>query len=385
MDEPIRGLREADLDRVLLPLGSATNLPSTLYADERIWRLERREIFGRMWLSVGRQEDLPEAGSFFTRELAGRSVIVVRGGGGTVRAFHNVCRHRGSCLVEAPEGRAKAFRCGYHGWTYDTEGALIAAPLMNERAGFDPEDWPLSPVRCDSWGGFLFVNLDEAAPPLARAMADFPSLERYRLEDLRRVDRKVYEVAANWKVLCENYSECYHCALVHPQLNRVTDYLSGGRSVFGDCYNGGPMELNEGMESLTMNGRAAGPPLPGLDQRDRRLVHYYNLYPQFLIGLCPDYVVQHTVWPLAPDRSTVICDWLFPADTATASDLDPSEVVEFWDTTNRQDWKLCEGVQRAAGSSGARPGPYHSTEACVHAFDSWYVRRLRKELGALVG
>lgn len=376
-------LRADDLAAVLRPLPDATNLPPAVYTAPEVWRIEQEEIFGRMWLCVGRHEDIPAAGQFFTRRIGDESLLVVRGSDGEARAFYNVCRHRGACLVQKDSGKAKAFRCNYHAWTYDTSGQLVAAPLMEERAGFRPEDWPLNPVRLESWGGFLFVNLDEGAPALAAAMADFPDLSRYGLEGLRRAHRIVYDVAANWKVLCENYSECYHCALVHPQLNRISDYRSGGRSVVGACYNGGPMELNEGMTTMSMSGASGFPVIDGLDEQDRRLVHYYNFYPHLLIGLNPDYVLVHRVWPRGPGRSEVICDWLFPPSTIEMAGFDPREVVEFWDTTNRQDWKLCEMVQEAAVSRGARPGPYHPAETCVHAFDSWFVRTLQDRLAAI--
>lgn len=375
--------RRAELDAVLLPLAEATNLPPALYVDPQVHELEKREIFASMWLCVGRHEDLPENGSFFTRTLDDQNILVARGSDGEVRAFHNVCRHRGSCLVERAEGKAKAFRCNYHAWTYDTCGELVAAPMMDERPGFSTDDWPLASVRCDSWGGFIFLNLDDDAPGLAESMADFPDLGRYRLDSLRRAHRIVYEVDSNWKVLCENYSECYHCALVHPQLNRVSDYRSGGRSIVGACYNGGPMELNEGMRTMSMSGKSSFPPIEGLAAEDTRLIHYFTLYPHFLIGLAPDYVLNHVVWPQGPGRSTVICDWLFPPSTMDVEDFDPADVVEFWDMTNRQDWGLCEKVQAVAASRGARPGPYHPSETCVHAFDAWYVRKLRTQLNEL--
>lgn len=380
-----RLLRSEDLAAVTRPLQQATNLPPALYTAEQVWQLEQEEIFARMWLCVGRHEDVPEGGSFFTRNVCGENIVVVRGSDGEVRAFYNVCRHRGACLVQKDAGKAKAFRCSYHAWTYDTRGDLVAAPLMEERQGFSAADWPLNPVRLDSWGGFLFVNLDAQAPSLAESMSDFPDLSRYGLEDLRRGHRIEYEVAANWKVLCENYSECYHCALVHPQLNRVSDYRSGGKSVVGGCFNGGPMALNEGMKTMSMSGQSPFPEIPGIHDEDRRFIHYYNLYPSFLIGLTPDYVLVHRVWSFGPGRSRVICDWLFPEETLAMPDLDTSDVVEFWDMTNRQDWQLCEMVQQVAGSRGAAPGPYHPSETCVHAFDSWVVGRLQERLQELTG
>ncbi len=376
-------IRAADIESVLAPLEQARNLPAALYADPQVFALDRDRIFRRMWLCVAREEDLPDAGDFVTAEVAGDPILLVRGEDGRARAFHNVCRHRGACLVSAPRGQAaRAFRCDYHAWTYGLDGRLLRAPLMEENPEFDPARYPLGAIATASWGGFLFVNLDPDAPGWQEAHADLPDLSRYGLETLRRGHRIEYEVAANWKVLCENYSECYHCALVHPQLNRVTHYRSGGRSVAGACFNGGPMTLNEGMTTLSMSGHRKLPEIPGIAAADRRLVHYFHIYPHLLIGLAPDYVLVHRVWPRAADASTVVCDWLFPAETL-AQGHDLGDVVEFWDLTNRQDWGLCEMVQRAATSGGARPGPYHPSETCVHAFDRWYVQWQREALLAL--
>jgi len=373
-----------DLDRVLQPLHHATNLPAALYTEEAVAELERRCIWSRMWTCVGRAEDLADTGDFHVTRVAGNSVLLCRGADTTLRAFHNVCRHRGACLVDTTRGHgARAFRCNYHGWSCGTDGGLIAAPLMEERPGFDPLAHGLTPVRVAIWGGFVFVNLEADAEPLAQWMADFPDLGRYGLEELRRGARLEYEIEANWKVVCENYSECYHCALVHPQLNRVTHHRSGGHSFSGNCFNGGPMRLNEGMTAMSMSGSTHLERLPGLETEDRRLVHYFHLYPHFLLGLCPHYATLHRVWPLAPGRSRIVCDLLFSASAAADPAFDPSDILEFWETTNRQDWQLCEMVQTGAASVGARPGPYHPAEACVHAFDRWLVTTLGDELRAL--
>lgn len=377
-------LRSEDLDAVVRPLPEATNLPGVLYSASEIYALEQEQLFAKMWVCIGRQQDLAESGDFVTVQVAGESIIVVRGDDGAPRAFYNVCRHRGSRLVQTGlSGSAKAFRCGYHAWTFGLRGELLAAPLMDECPGFRADAHSLAPLRLESWGGFLFVNLDAAALPLSESMKDFPDLSRYGLVQMQAGHRVSYEVAANWKVICENYSECYHCALVHPQLNRITDYRSGGRSEFGVSYNGGPMALGEGHSTMSMTGSSDLPVIAGLSKQDRRNVRYYNLYPNLLLGLAPDYVLVHTAWPLGPDRTRVVCDWLFPPATLESDGFDAGSIIEFWDVTNRQDWGLCESVQAASGSRAARPGPYHSTEACVHAFDKWYVEFLGASLRAL--
>lgn len=372
------------LEAVLRPVEAALNLPSAVFTDPAVFELERRHVFRRGWICAGRDEELARPGAFATLDLAGYPMLLARGEDGVLRALQNACRHRGACLVQERAGSARSFRCQYHAWTYGTDGSLLAAPLMDERPGFEPAEHGLVPLRLESWGGFVFVNVDPQAPPLAEAMAGFPDFGRYGLEALRRAHRVEYEVAANWKIVCENYSECYHCALVHPQLNRVTDFRSGGRSRAGAGFNGGPMSLGEGYTTLSMSGQRRHPTIEGLTDADRCQVHYQHFYPTFLIGLAPDYVIVHRVEPLAVDRTRVVCDWYWPSTTIDLPDFDPADTVEFWDVTNRQDWGLCEMVQKGA-ASGVPQGPYHPLEYCVHAFDRWYVETLGEHLTALRG
>ena len=169
---------------------------------------------------------------------------------------------------------------------------------------------------------------------------------------------------------------------MHPQLNRITDFRTGGRSFTGAGFNGGPMALGEGFTTVSMSGERRHPAIEGLSEEDRRQVHYLHFYPTFLIGLAPDYVVVHRVEPVAADRSRVVCDWYYPESTLALETFDPADTIEFWDVTNRQDWGLCEMVQRGA-ASGTPPGPYHPLEFCVHAFDRWFVERMGERLEQL--
>jgi len=374
--------RKAELDAVLQPVESARNLPGGLYVESEVFALERQAIFSSQWICVGRMEDVGQSGAFLTTEVAGQPVLVVRGDDDEIRAFHNVCRHRGACLAQQDAGEARSFRCDYHAWTYGTDGQLLAAPLMEEREDFVAAEHGLAPIEIDSWGGFVFVNLADDPASLAESMAGFPDVERYGLDSLRRVHTATYDVAANWKVLCENYNECYHCALVHPQLNRITDYRSGGHSFVGNSFNGGPMELREGYTTLSTSGQRRYPAIEGTTEADRTQVNYLHLYPNFLIGLAPDYVLVHHMQPVDAGHTRVLCEWFYPASTLDLPDFDATETIEFWDLTNRQDWGLCEMVQRGAESRLA-PGPYHSLEFCVHAFDRWFVERLGERLAAL--
>jgi Rieske 2Fe-2S family protein len=374
--------RAAELEAVLQPVEAAHNLPGGLYVEPQVFALEQATIFASGWVCVGRAEDLGEAGAFLSVDVAGRSVLVVRGADDSLRAFHNVCRHRGACLTQEASGVTRAFRCNYHAWTYGTEGQLVNAPLMDERPGFDAAQYGLAVVRLETWGGFVFVNLDDTAATLEDAMAEMPDVSRYDLASLRRAHSITYDVAANWKVLCENYSECYHCALAHPQLHRLSDFRSGGRSFEGTSFNGGPMGMRDGFTTMSTSGERRNPEIEGITEQDRRHVHYLHFYPSFLIGLAPDYVVVHRVQPLDPGHSRVVCEWFYPATSLARPDFDATEAIEFWDVTNRQDWQLCEMVQQGA-AAGLSPGPYHPLEYCVHAFDRWFITQLGEQLAQL--
>ncbi|MEP7246095.1 MAG: aromatic ring-hydroxylating dioxygenase subunit alpha [Gammaproteobacteria bacterium] len=376
LDTPLASLGSG-LERTLKSFGEARTLPGAVYTSPEVLRLEQDGIFARHWLCVGRVADIPAPGDYFVREVAGNSVVFVRGRDNQVRAFYNVCRHRGSKLLDDPGGKGLArVLCPYHAWSYNLDGTVQNAPQMGE--DFCKENFSLVPVRHEVFHGFLFANLDSGAVPLATHFVDLPDLSRFRMNELVRGRRIEYEVAANWKLLCENYSECYHCAGAHPQLHRISEPMPRGsrKSEVGACFNGGPMQLREGIDTMSMSGRSSLPTIPGLTHDDCRYVHYYVVYPNMLLSPHPDYVLTHTAWPISPTRTRVECEWLFTQEAVGQKGFDPSDVVEFWDMTNRQDWALCERAQAGVGSRGFRQGPYQATEDCVHTFDSWYANQL---------
>lgn len=371
------GLTRADLAPTLRPIAEARTLPASLYTSPAVLALEQEGLFAKMWLCVGRESDIPAAGDYFTHQVAGESVIVVRGGDGALRAFYNVCRHRGARLLDTDSGKGLSrVVCPYHAWTYRLDGTLAQVPRMEE--GFARESLGLVPVRIDTWAGFIFLNLDDQAAPLESWLADLPDLARFRMQDLRLGKHIEYEVAANWKLICENYSECYHCPGVHPQLFRISDHIAQHERVqeIGACFNGGPMLLREGYETMSMSGKRTVPIIAGLQPDDHRFVYYYVIYPNLLLSPHPDYVLTHTASPIAPGRTKIVCEFLFTQEALARPDFDPTDMVEFWDVTNRQDWGLCERVQLGAQSRGYRPGPYQPSEDCVHTFDRWYAEHM---------
>ncbi len=356
--------------------GSRT-LPGFYYTAPEVFAEEEERIFLRSWLCAGREEEIAEPGEYFLVSAAGESVIVVRGEDGIARAHHNVCRHRGTRLCEEERGRlGRSIQCPYHAWTYALDGRLIGAPDMDTVEGFARADYPLHPAATASWGGFLFVHLGEDAQPFEEAYA--PLLDRFarfRLDTLRSWRRIEYDVNANWKLLFQNYSECLHCPVLHPRLTQLTPYRSGHNDLVEGPFLGGYMVLAEKGGSMTMSGRSCSLPVGELPEEDLERVYYYSIFPNLLLSLHPDYVMAHRLWPAAPDRTRVVCEWLFHPDARDAADFRPDDAVEFWDATNREDWHIVELGQAGISSRKYGPGPYSARESLPAAWDREYLRR----------
>jgi Rieske 2Fe-2S family protein len=356
----------------------ATTLPGEFYTSAEIFARERDRIFARRWLCVGRADAVPEPGDFETVSAAGESLVVVRGRDRRLRAFFNVCRHRGTRLCEAGKGRfAGGIQCPYHAWTYGLDGALIGAPHMADVAWFDKADYPLLPAALEEWEGFLFLTLASEPEPLADALS--PLLGRlapWRLPALRIVRRIDYDVRANWKLIFQNFSECYHCPPVHPALAKLSHYRSGANNLRDGAVLGGYMLINEKGGSLTMSGRACGSLLGDLSEEDRQRVYYYSVFPGAFLTIQPDFLMATRLEPVAVDRTRVVCEWLFAPESADQPGFDPSDGVEIWDITNRQDWHMCELAQLGVSSRAYRPGLYSKEESLLAAFDREYRRNL---------
>ncbi len=359
-----------DVAAVRRPVDRASLLPARVFHDPEVFAYEQQAWFARSWICVGREEDAAAPGEYFVASVASESLVVVRGRDDVLRAFHNVCRHRGSLIVTEPQGRLVRFQCPYHAWTYELDGALRRAGHTDALVDFEPDENGLHSASLATWQGFVFVAV-EPAGALMDQLADLPQhVERFGIGELRRARSIEYEVHANWKVIAENYSECYHCPGVHPQLNRLTPYDHGRNLESDGPWAGGWMELTSDADTMSTDGDSHGrPPLPGLTQEDLRRIHYFVLWPNLLLSLHPDYVMTHRVEPIAADRSRVVCEWLFHPDTMALPDFDPSDAVDFWDLTNRQDWNVCELQQAGTRSRAYVPGRYSLMEDMVHAFD----------------
>lgn len=353
------------------PPSSAYSLPARFYIDVDHYQHEQERFFLGRWFHAGRAEEVPDPGDYVLREIAGESLIVVRDDHDRIRAFYNVCRHRGTRLCESPRGAFNGvIRCPYHAWSYDFSGALRAAPHMDQVPNFRVEDYPLHSVHVGLWEGHVFLNLAENPGPIEDQICGLADKFRpWGMEGLRLAHRIVYDVAANWKLIIQNYSECLHCPGVHPALQRLSHFLSGENEPANALYLGGAMDLRDGVETLSTDGRRTAPILPGLRSEDARRVHYYAVLPNLLLSLHPDYMMTHTLWPRDVGRTEIVCEWHYHPDAAAAVEFNPSSSVEFWDVTNRQDWHVCEQMQLGLGSRAYRQGPYSSREDLLHGFD----------------
>jgi Rieske 2Fe-2S family protein len=357
---------------------TSTTLPARYYTDPTWHRRELERIHLGMWLYAGRADRVPAAGDYFLFSIADAELIVLRDDRGQVRAFHNVCRHRGTRLCHQARGQLPGrIRCHYHAWTYRLDGTLAQAPHMEKVRGFCEADFPLGAVAVALWDGFIFVNLAPEPIPFAQHLDGLDQrFARWALQDLRAVERRSYQLRANWKLIVSNYHECLHCPVAHPQLQKLSHYLSGDNEPPRPTYLGSRMELREGIATLSGEGPSRRAPLPGLQEEELRNVYYYAILPNMLLNLHPDYVVTFRFDPRAPDRTDIECEWLFHPSEIDKPGFDPSDAVEFWDLTNRQDWELSDLAQAGISARGYRPGPYSNREEMLAAFDRWVLERV---------
>ncbi len=368
------GDRLAALRAVDRPLHRAATLPGSFFSDPDVFARENRALFQRSWMCVGREDEIPHLGDFRTYEVGGSGVFVLRDTDGRLRAFHNVCRHRGTRLLEDASGSGlSVIRCPYHAWTYDLKGLLVGAPHMEGAEEFPHEDYGLYPVRVETWRGFLFLSLSGNAEPLKDYLGEFVDRAApYPLERLRRAHRYVYEIAANWKLVVQNANECYHCPGIHPQLVRLTPYRSGEEDLRKGPVFGGWMDFVDGARTLTPDGRTPRRTFPGLSKEDLGRVYYYVLYPSNFLSLLPDYVTLDWFIPLSADRTRLVFDLYVDRDEGDAA----TDAMDFWDTTNRQDWHICEMAHLGSRTIAYTQGRYSSEEEVVHLIDRYYLKRM---------
>jgi Rieske 2Fe-2S family protein len=358
-------------------------LPKRMYVDKHAFERERERVLFRSWFCVGRVDELglDSPGRLAVVDVVGESVLLTRDRDGALHAAYNVCRHRGSQLVPTPPGGTPrgcdtaALRCPYHSWTYDLAGRLLKAPHTDDVDEFDSTQFGLHPVGVQTWGGFAFVHLTPTeASDFAGEIAAFADrLQRYPLDRLISGLSFSYDVAANYKVLAENYNECYHCGPVHPELTRlVPAFGSGGRSL--DWEDG--VRHREGAWTFTVTGTTARRPFPGLNAAERSRHKGELIYPNLWVSCAADHVAAFVSWPLDVGHTRVRCDLLFEPEEVNAGDFTPSDAGDLWDLVNKQDWVVCESVQRGMSSRAYDQGWFAPMEDASADIRRWLLPRL---------
>lgn len=367
---PVAPLDLDDVRSTLRPIAEARTLPRPAYVDEAVAAWERRFLFEARWICVGRS-DIVAARRQQAVTVGDTGVLLTRDDRGQLRGFANICRHRGHELLACGGSADRTtIRCPYHGWVYDLAGALRNAPRFDNLPPADVDDMALVAVGVAEWAGWTFVNVDGTAGALHDHLGALPALiADWQCERLLVGAEHHYELAANWKLAVENYHECYHCPLIHPELSRVSPPDSGVNiEDLPGPFVGGAMTLAGDAATMSLDGASRGVVLPGLDAHQRRTVLYLNVFPNLLISLHPDYVMTHLLTPTSATTTAVQCQWLFDPATVADPGFDASYAVDFWDLTNRQDWAAVESVQRGLDSELFRPGVFASQEDAVYHF-----------------
>ncbi|AXK35641.1 aromatic ring-hydroxylating dioxygenase subunit alpha [Streptomyces armeniacus] len=366
----------------VLPDSLMPTLPGHHYTDPGIFAREQRYLFEQMWFCAVRSADLGRPGAFRTVPVGGESVLVTRSRGGAVRAFLNICRHRGAKLCTEPEGEVKrSFQCPYHAWTYDLDGKLIAAPNLTSMPDIDRTEHGLVRVHVREWLGYVWVCLADEPPSfeddvigaVSERLGDAGAVDRYAVDSLELGRRVTYDVRANWKLIIENFMECYHCATIHPELTEVLPEFADGFAA--QYYVGHGAEFGHDVSGFTVDGGDGLDPIPGIGTDQDRRYYAITVRPQVFLNLVPDHVIVHRMYPTAVDRTRVECDWLYlPQVVAEGRDL--SRSVELFHRVNEQDFAACERCHVMMGSRAYRHGGVLvPSEHHIGEFHAWVRER----------
>ena len=397
---------------------SGYSLPREFYSDELVFRADLDRIWRTGWLFVGHTCQVSQPGDYFTFEVGGDSLIVVRDDDDQIHAFHNLCRHRGTLLCDQSSGKISRFVCPYHQWTYTRDGSLASCRGMQE--DLDKSQFGLHRAHLRQLQGMIFVSLakeppsfDEAADAMG-AVAEHQGMERAKVAKI--VD---YQVAANWKLVWENNRECYHCNANHPQYikanydhfnaddttERIQEKIAAatlrseekwaasglsvthkqtGMALFPDAdrdlwYSANRTALTDGYVSETMDGRQAAPLMGDYQDADVGTMRVRTM-PNFWNHSSCDHVVSTGLFPRGPQETSVRVIWLVNENAAEGKDYQLEEIMPFWQLTSEQDWQLCERAQQGVNSSRYEPGPYSThKEYNVDGFVRWYLKQLKRE------
>jgi Rieske 2Fe-2S family protein len=358
-------------------------LVGTDYSGNAAYEEERERIWWGGWVCAGRANEVPGAGDYLVRDIAGESIFITRNRDAQLRAFYNVCAHRGTKLLDDDPGCghvSKVFKCPYHAWSYDLDGRLVGTPNVDEDEYFERAQYRLHAVDVEAYAGFLFVNLGDSPKPLLEHLTSgtetITAFERYRLDELTVGVKLVYEVAANWKIIVENYNECLHCPTIHPELVSIVPLYRFGEVWDEETRDDGNLMI-DGATSFTRSGSSTLPKFPDLAPEDYHMYYGAFQFPNLMLNLHPDAAMSYIAYPRGAGHTTVVSEFLFRPETTTLPDFAPEPVVELWDLISRQDWSVCERAQTGVSSRAYKTGVYPRKDRFLFDFNEQY----RREMG----
>jgi choline monooxygenase len=356
--------------QIELDIARAWTLPATLYTAPEVFAAEKEKIFARTWQVVGHASRVENPGDYFTTDLIGEPLLFVRGADGRLRGFYNVCRHRAGPPAEGC-GSRKLFRCGYHGWTYGLDGALLSATEIEGVEAFCAEDFALKPVRTEEWFNLVFANLDPEARPLRESLGELPQqAEKFPFAGMKLFERRTYDMKCNWKTYVDNYLEGYHLPSVHPGLNRELDF---------NAYVVEPHTRAGYVRQFSpIRGAQPGDATPRryAESREDLTTDYFWIFPNWMLNCYPDNVSLNIVLPVGPERSLAIFEWFLPEKDHIA--LAAKAAVEFSDQIQIEDVAICEVVQKNLRSRSYSRGRFSvKQEKGLHAFHRIYAEWMR--------
>ena len=354
------------------PLEQSSGLPPAAYTDGGFFALEQHRLFGRAWVAVASAAEVAEPGRVLVRPVGDTSVLIARDRDGVLRGFINSCRHRGTELASEDCTVSRMIRCPYHRWGYALDGSLVTAPLFDEvpRSDFDPQQLSLLPVRVEAWGLNVYACLDESTPPLAEWLGDLPErMAGYRFDGWYVHERRTFEVAANWKLITENFQEYYHLAWVHPELAKVSRVRDHYRYQGPGLYCGQtttPVSGDDRDDWLVM------PPAAGLDSSDSVSGRFVAVFPNLTLAVLPSHAFVMRLEPLSAGTTREHCTFLLPPTTDADAVADVFESTrKFWMEINDEDIDICERAQRGLALGAAPPGPLSPRfEEPLHRFQN---------------
>jgi Rieske 2Fe-2S family protein len=357
-----------------LPESLISTLPGHFYTDPQIFALEQAKIFEDMWFCAIRAADIPHPGDYRTVQVGTESILLSRTRKGEIKAFFNVCRHRGAKICTEDAGTVtRAFQCPYHAWTYDFDGKLVAAPNLTKMPDVDRYEYGLKKVHLREWLGYVWVSLADEPPSFEETavqevvdrLGEVANLDHYDVASLSVGCRIVYDVKA----------ECYHCATIHPELTEVLPEFADGYAAQSFVNHGA--DFADGVEGFTIDGSAGFDTIPGIDADQDRKYYAITVKPQVFVNMVPDHIIFHRMYPMAADRTIVECDWLY-LPSVVEQGKDVSKSVELFDRVNRQDFDACERCQPAMSSrvySGG--GVLVPSEHHIGAFHDWLQSKIK--------